>query len=132
MIRVELARALRDAGLLWTPANGDVFVVDAAEMSDQIFVLSDMVADLHLLPDGPVIGFNGTVEWALDSVDVNSALWLPHEHQLRELLGDTFLGLARGPLGWEVELRGSDPVGAGSPPDAYALALLQTLPPLAR
>lgn len=129
MISVHLARRLRGLGVGWTPANGDMFVVDAPEMDDQVFVLSDMVADLHSMPDGPVIGFNGTVEWALDSVDVDAALWLPHEHQLRALLGESFLGLTRGPLGWEVELRGHDPAGAATVPEAYALAVISLVSP---
>ncbi len=127
MIALDLARELRDAGLVWTPGNGDMFVIPDREMDDQVFVLSDMVADLHDTPDGPVIGFNGTVEWALDSVDQGGALWLPSEGQLREQLGAAFLGLTPGPGGWAVELRGHAPVAGGTPPEAYARAVLVLL-----
>ncbi|MES1169959.1 MAG: pilus assembly protein CpaE, partial [Leifsonia sp.] len=44
---------------------------------------------------GTVLGFNGTTEWALDSVALDDALWLPREDQLRELLGGTFRSLER-------------------------------------
>ena len=67
MISVDLARALRTAGLTWQPTSGDRFIIDER-----------------------VLGFNGTVEWALDSVMVDQALWLPHEHQLRSALGAAF------------------------------------------
>jgi hypothetical protein len=40
-----------------------------------------------------VLGFNGTTEWALDSVALEAALWLPREDQLREFLGSTFVAL---------------------------------------
>ena len=38
---------------------------------------------------GDVIGFNGTTEWALDSIELDHVLWLPREDQLRELMGAT-------------------------------------------
>ncbi len=90
VISLELARRLRDAGVKWQPGNGDRFVVADREMDDDVFVISDMLVDLHRLPDGPVLGFNGTVEWALDSVNLQQSVWLPREGQLRELLGGTF------------------------------------------
>jgi hypothetical protein len=37
-----------------------------------------------------VLGFNGTVEWALDSVLLDQAVWLPNEDQLRSALGAAF------------------------------------------
>ena len=90
MLSVSLARALRDAGLDWTPARGDHFVMPDRGMDGEVFVLSDMTIEVNHFPGGPVIGFNGTTEWALDSVDQREALWLPGEHQLRERLGDAF------------------------------------------
>src|SRR5918911_2503287 len=127
VLSVELARALRDAGLQWTPARGDTFVMPDRGMDSDVFVLSDMTIDVHPFPEGPVIGFNGTTEWALDSVDQSEALWLPAEHQLRELLGDAFAGLAPTGEGYRVPLR-VDGVTSGheglDPAEAYALALL--------
>lgn len=93
VITLELAQQLRDKGLEWTPAPGDRFVLPNRDMDDQVFVISDMTIEIHDLPTGRVIGFNGTTEWALDSVRQDDAVWLPRESQLRELLGDSFLGL---------------------------------------
>ena len=88
MVTVELARRLRDAGLQWQPQRGDAFVIPDRDMDDEVFVLSDLTIDVHELPQGVVLGFNGTVEWALDSVEQRHALWLPSETQLRNELGD--------------------------------------------
>jgi len=93
MIATGLARALRDSGLRWTPRAGDAFVIDRIEAEDEVFILSDMTVEAHEFSTGTVLGFNGTTEWALDSVAIDDALWLPHENQLRERLGSTFLAL---------------------------------------
>ena len=87
VISIELAKRLRDAGVRWIPAAGDRFVIPDRDMDDEVFVLSDMTVDVHEFETGRVIGFNGTVEWALDSVEQETAFWLPSETQLRELLG---------------------------------------------
>ena len=130
VISVELARALRDAGLPWTPARGDSFVVPDKEMDSEVFVLSDMTIEVHPFPTGPVIGFNGTTEWALDSIEQAEALWVPAEHQLRELLGEAFAGLAPTGDGYRVTLRVDGATSGFEGPDAaaaYALALLSLL-----
>jgi hypothetical protein len=130
VLSLDLARALRDAGLRWTPARGDTFVMPDRGMDSDVFVLSDMTIDVHQFPGGPVIGFNGTTEWALDSIDQSEALWVPAEHQLRELLGPAFAGLAPTGDGHRVTLRvdgetkGYDGAEAA---DAYARALLALL-----
>ncbi|MCA0216952.1 MAG: hypothetical protein LCH43_06315 [Actinobacteria bacterium] len=95
-ISAELARALRDSGLVWRPAAGDAFVIDRVEADDEVFILSDMTVEAHHFPTGTELGFNGTTEWALDSVPLEDALWLPQEHQLRELLGVAFVSLTAG------------------------------------
>lgn len=95
MISVALARELRDAGLAWKPGRGDRFVAADRDMDEDVFVLSDMTIEVHHFPTGPVFGFNGTTEWALDSLDQQDALWLPSEHQLRDLLGAAFVRLER-------------------------------------
>jgi hypothetical protein len=128
VISVDTARLLRDAGLRWTPAAGDRFVVVDRGMDDEVFVLSDMTVEVHQLEHGQVIGFNGTTEWALDSVEDRDALWLPREGQLRELLAGTFRGLDRVDGDWRVRLEiNSVPVQVRhpDPEQAYALALLQ-------
>ena len=131
MISVPLARSLRDAGLRWSPLAGDRFVVADRDMDDQVFVLSDMTVEVRTFPTGPVIAFNGTTEWALDSLDQDDALWLPAEHQLRDLLGRSFRRLERVPGGFTAVVAdgsGADVVTtAAEPADAYALALLARL-----
>jgi hypothetical protein len=123
MIAIELARALRDSGLVWHPASGDNFIIDRVEVDADVFILSDMTVEAHEFDTGTVLGFNGTTEWALDSVALEDALWLPREDQLRALLGGTFLSLRAGftvttDLG---EFSGTDAA------DAYARALLAIL-----
>jgi hypothetical protein len=130
VISLGLARQLRDAGLKWSPASGDRFVVADRDMDCDVFVLSDMTIEVHDLPHGQVIGFNGTTEWALDSVDNDNAVWLPRESQLRELLGATFRGLDRTDDGWRVRTEVNGAIHAGQDPDAeqaYGLALLHLL-----
>jgi hypothetical protein len=128
VISLELARKLRDAGVRWTPASGDRFVVADREMDDEVFVLSNMTVEVHQLPQGPVIGFNGTTEWALDSVEDTHAVWLPRESQLRDLLGNTFRSLDRVDSGWRVRLEINGRPADVADPDAeqaYGLALLR-------
>lgn len=91
----DLALALRDAGLRWSPSAGDRFVIPQPELDGQVFTLSDMTIEAHEYPTGTILGFNGTTEWALDSVAKDEALWLPREDQLRELLGAAFVSLRR-------------------------------------
>ena len=130
VLPTELARALRDAGLQWTPARGDGFVMPDRGMDSDLFVLSDMTIEVHQFPAGPVIGFNGTTEWALDSVAQSDALWVPAEHQLRELLGEAFAGLAPTGEGYRVTLRvdgATSGYDGAEPAEAYARALLHLL-----
>ena len=130
VLSIVLARALRDAGLQWSPVRGDSFVVADRGMDSDVFVLSDMTIEVHQYSAGPVIGFNGTTEWALDSVMQSEALWVPAEHQLRERLGGAFAGLAPTGDGFRVTLRvdGATSSYEGSDPaEAYARALLHLL-----
>jgi len=94
MLSRDLARELLGAGLRWAPAKGDRFFVPDRDLDDHVFVLSDMVIELVDVPDGSrILAFNGTTEWALDSLEAAAAVWLPREDQLRELLGQAFVGL---------------------------------------
>lgn len=93
MIDLTLALELRDAGLAWKPAPGDRFVITTAEMVDELFFLADMVIEPRHLESGTILTFNGTTEWALDSVDQDKTLWLPNEGQLRAALGTRFRSL---------------------------------------
>lgn len=132
VLPLTAGRALREAGLSWRPTAGDRFVLADRDMDAQVFVVSDMVADVHEFPSGPVIGFNGTVEWALDSVGTEQAVWLPAEDQLRRLLGGTFTRLERDGPTWSVTVRlpadDTDTVlRTGTAAEAYAEALLLLL-----
>jgi hypothetical protein len=104
MITTQEARALRDAGLEWRPRAGDAFALTRAELEGDIFTVSDMTIEPHDFDTGTVLGFNGTTEWALDSVAIEDALWLPREDQLRDLLGGAFRSLRR--VGAEASLPG--------------------------
>jgi hypothetical protein len=126
MISVELAIRLRDAGLSWDPQPGDRFVIPDRELDDDVFVLSNMTIQVHNLPKGTVIGFNGTTEWALDDVEKDEAIWLPREDQLRELLGPAFERLYRVDGGYQVVAAGAA-FDSDRPEDAYALALLHLI-----
>src|SRR5688572_9516398 len=102
MISLELAHRLEVAGVGWVPAPGDRFIVPDREMDDEIFVVSDMVVEVHDLPIGRLLGFNGTTEWAIDSILARDVLWLPREAQLRDLLGRAFVALNATPGGFVV------------------------------
>jgi hypothetical protein len=90
MISVELATRLKAAGLEWRPASGDRFVVPDRDLDDEVFVVSEMTIETVDLTTGPLVRFNGTTEWALDSIERDEVIWLPHEAQLRDLLGEAF------------------------------------------
>ena len=129
MISTQLARALRDSGLVWRPRAGDAFRIDLVEADDELFVLSDMTVEAHEFSTGTVLGFNGTTEWALDSVAIDEALWHPHEHQLREALGPAFVSLTAidGYTVSAVIDHVTSTFSAEGAPDAYAKALLRLL-----
>lgn len=130
MLSVALALRLRSAGLRWDPTPGDRFVLPNRGMDDEVFLISDMTVDVYDRPSGRVIRFNGTVEWALDSVVQDDALWLPSEQQLRERLGGSFAALHRDGEAYRVVL---DIAGRAfqavdrDPAHAYARALLHLM-----
>ena len=130
MISTEMAVALRDAGLRWHPSSGDRFQLDEPEFEADVFTVSEMTIEPREYPTGRILAFNGTTEWALDSVALDDALWLPHEHQLRELLRGAFRALRRLPDTHEVEVIVGDEQRVfqhPEPADAYALAVLELL-----
>ena len=128
MISTDLALALRDAGLVWHPASGDRFQLDEPEFEADVYTVSEMTIEPRSFPTGVILAFNGTTEWALDSVDLDQALWLPREDQLRELLGDRLASVHRTDSGWEVRYAAGDgtrhTVTDADLECAYALALL--------
>lgn len=130
MIGVDLARSLRDAGVRWTPQSGDRFVINAEDLTDQVFWVSELTVEVQRLHNGDVLGFNGTTEWALDSVTIEQSLWLPREDQLRALLGDMFVSLSRDGENWVVTTAVDSREQAVRNVDvesAYATALLERL-----
>jgi len=131
MISVELATALKQAGLVWHPASGDRFTLTTGAFDDEVFTLSDMVVEAQQSRTGTVLGFNGTTEWALDAAEITDALWLPREDQLRVLLGLSFRSLERIDEGYRVTsvLPGDNAEAASGywgaePSEAYGRALL--------
>jgi hypothetical protein len=135
VIGVQLARQLKQAGLVWKPGTGDRFAIPDRDLDDEEFVLSTMTIEVHTMPEGQVIGFNGTTEWALDDVEFDETVWLPREDQLRELLGGTFRALRRLPSGYAVqaELLGEERTFEGeTAEEAYAAALLHLLDSITR
>jgi hypothetical protein len=94
VITRDLATALRDAGLPWTPTKGDWFVIPDKGLDDLVFVLSDMVIETRRMALGrQMLAFNGSTEWAIDTLAASEALWLPREDQLRGVLGEAFMSL---------------------------------------
>ena len=87
-------RAATDAdGIAWRPRSGDRFVIPDRDLDESVFVLSEMTINVERAIGGDIIKFNGTTEWALDSIAASEVLWLPREDQLRELLGVRFTRL---------------------------------------
>jgi hypothetical protein len=134
MLTRELATALRLAGVQWSPAKGDRFVVPDRDLDDEMFVVSDMVVEAVDMPRiGRILAFNGTTEWALDSLETSEAIWLPREEQLRTLMGEAFVSLERletDPAGYAVTVRVDDEVDRHVDVDAEAAmarALLRLL-----
>jgi hypothetical protein len=130
MISMQLARALHDSGLVWRPQRGDNFRIDRIEADEEVYTLSDMTVEAHTFTTGTVLGFNGTTEWALDSVALDDALWLPREDQLRDILKLAFDRLERRGDAWTVTARiegESREFAADDAADAYARALLALL-----
>jgi hypothetical protein len=130
VLGVDVAQQLKEAGLTWKPGAGDRFAIPDRDLDEDVFVLSNMTIEVYNVPEGRVIGFNGTTEWALDDVEIEETIWLPREDQLRELLGGTFRALRRTDIGYEVEtdlLGEARTFAAPSPEGAYAAALLHLL-----
>jgi hypothetical protein len=132
VITRELAEALAASGLAWEPASGDRFLVPDRDLDDEVFVVSGMSVEVSDLPSGTEMRFNGTVEWALDSIAQDEVVWLPREEQLRAALGDRFVALQSVPGGCAVVVTGAP----GRPDErhvdidaerAYARALLSVL-----
>ncbi|NUR99310.1 MAG: pilus assembly protein CpaE, partial [Kribbellaceae bacterium] len=90
------------------------------------FVVSDMTVEVHDYQGSKVIGFNGTTEWALDSIEQREVIWLPREEQLRALLGPHFRSLEATPDGYRVTV-GDSTYTSSDAEQAYADAVLDLL-----
>ncbi|TFC51287.1 hypothetical protein E3T37_08740 [Cryobacterium sp. TMT2-10] len=131
MISIDCARALAVAGLRWRPVSGDAFRIERAGFESDVFTVNDMTIEPHEFDTGTILGFNGTTEWALDSLALEDALWLPREDQLRALLRNTFRSLHRLEESSHrvlVEIHGAtESFDADEAADAYGLALLRLI-----
>ena len=128
-LAVRLQALLREHGRAWIPEPGDRFVIPETDLDD-VFVVADMTIEVQDLPSGRIVRFNGTTEWALDSVAADEVLWLPWEHQLRALLGDRFAAMERVPgeiEGYAVVLTDGSRHVDVDPERAYAHAVLAVL-----
>jgi hypothetical protein len=123
----RLDHLLRSQGRAWQPTPGDRFVIPGRDIDD-VFVVADMTIEVEDLATGRLVRFNGTTEWALDSIPADDVLWLPWEHQLRSLLGDRFLSLSRVGDGVAVTLADGSRIVDPDAETAYALALLGDAP----
>jgi hypothetical protein len=130
VLTLDLARRLADArrtsGDTWEPEPGDRFAIPDRDL-DGVFVVAEMTIEVQDLPTGRLIKFNGTTEWALDSIPAAEVLWVPWEHQLRDRLGDRLARLERlagEPGGWAVVLTDGSRHVDVDPESAYARALL--------
>ncbi len=137
MLSLTTAKALREAGLAWTPQNLDFFAIPLPEFEGQVFAINDMTIMAGTLYGEPAITFHGSAEWALDHLWVSEAIWLPREEQLRELLEERLLGEQQPALtletsrygyrcmvAWHGEVLAFEAFDAS---EVYAEALLHTL-----
>lgn len=130
VLDLELAHELHVAGLAWEPEDGDRFVLPGRDLDDRVFTISEMVVEVRRSPVGALIAFNGTTEWALDSIEQAEAVWIPREEQLRTALGVALLALARTDTGWRCTYRIDDRLleaEASEAVGAYGGALLAVL-----
>lgn len=135
MIDIDHATRLKQAGLQWMPSEHDIFVLPDRQMDNQTFMISQLTALVQLINGQPAIAFHGTSEWALDSVLIGEALWMPSESQLRELIAFLIsphapLRLDRTDAGYRCQVGHGDHVSefmADGAENAYAEALLALL-----
>jgi len=137
MISIELARQLKEAGLVWQADQYDFFAIPDRDLDDRVFVITDVMAQLGLLKGWPVVLFHGTAEWALDYILTTEVIWLPTEEQLRGALLEHLhdepqrmlqLRLEDGAYLCQVAFHGASlSATAATAGEAYALTLLALL-----
>ena len=133
MLDPKLAQQLARAGLEWTPAERDTFMIPETALDQQVFVISELTAMVQRLAGQQHITFHGSSEWALDHVMLRDATWLPSETQLRSAIEarapeGQYL-LERQPEGYRCLIAGARANGRfhASAEDAYAAALIHLL-----
>ncbi len=129
-LSLQLARRLRDGGLMWQAEPGDRFAIPDRGLDDRVFAINDMVIEVRDVIGERELAFNGTVEWALDSILQAEVIWLPSEAQLRTVLGDRFVALYRDDDGYACVARiDGRPITFTAPTaaDAYGEACLAAL-----
>lgn len=137
MLSVNSAKALREAGLEWTPEQLDFFVIPGSGIDDEVFAISNMTVTAEPIANRLAITFHGSVEWALDHVWAGDVIWVPREDQLREMLEERLLGepqpalvLSTSRLGYrcDINFHGRQLSFEGfEASEAYASALLHVL-----
>lgn len=88
MISAERAKELKQRGLVWQPAERDLFIMPDHNLEGQVFVVSALPALVQNLRGQQTITFHGSIEWALDYVVLSEAVWVPTESQLRDTLAN--------------------------------------------
>ena len=126
MISHALAERLR-AAIAWAPSPGDRFVIPNKEMDDEVFHVAEMTIEVHTHHGAETVKFNGTTEWALDSLPKDDVLWLPREDQLRARLGARFVSLDAAGAGFVVALDDGSRHADVDAERAYARAVLHVL-----
>jgi hypothetical protein len=135
VITFDLARELVVAGMPWMPASGDRFVIPGKEMDEEVFHVAEMTIEVASHQGESVVKFNGTTEWALDSIPASDVLWLPREDQLRDALGASLVALEHDRNEWIVTYDAGEALSRVRDSDvesAYARALLAVLAEPAR
>lgn len=98
MISFELAKKLKERGLIWNPGLHDFFAVPDRGFDDRVFVISDIQSNIENILGSPVVAFQGASEWALDYLITSEAVWMPTEEQIRSLVEDQLLRYPRSAL----------------------------------
>ena len=91
MLSLTLARALKEAGLTWEPAQRDFFAIPDRGLDDHIFVINYMLVGVGRVRGQPVVTFHGTVEMPIDYLPLTEAVWMPSETQLRTILEERLI-----------------------------------------
>jgi hypothetical protein len=131
MIAIDLALALRNAGLAWQPTERDCFAIPGGQFDGKVFSLNEQPALIELLHGYPVITFHGSTEWALDHLYTSEVVWVPSETQLREKIAhliepDAPFTLDRTSTGYDCRAAATTADGADAE-EAYAQVLLAIL-----